>query len=332
IRRQFHHVVDLTPTILEAAGVDQPEVFRGRQQLPVAGTSMTYSFDSADAPSATQAQYFEMFGHRGIWADGWKAVTWHRRGKPFDEDTWELYHLDDDFSECNNLAEGHPEKLAELIELWWSEAERHGVLPLDDDVRGIVFRDRRAGTPHSGTTYRYLPPIARMPSDSAPAIGGRSWAMTATVDPNPEGGDGVLAAWGTANTGFSWYLHNDELVFDYNLFGTHHVARCPVSQPASGSVTPMVRLDRNEGGALITVSYDGSAEATVQIPFVLRMIGMSGFDIGRDAGSQVGLDYEGPYPFDGTYHSLDVEITDDLTVEEIFRQDQERIRQEMAQQ
>ncbi|MCP5035010.1 MAG: arylsulfatase, partial [Actinomycetia bacterium] len=126
IRRQFHHVVDLTPTILEAAGVDQPEVFRGRQQLPVAGTSMTYSFDSADAPSAKQAQYFEMFGHRGIWADGWKAVTWHRRGKPFDEDTWELYHLDDDFSECNNLAEGHPEKLAELIELWWSEAERHG--------------------------------------------------------------------------------------------------------------------------------------------------------------------------------------------------------------
>ena len=351
IRRQFHHVIDLTPTILEAIGVDQPDEFRGRAQLPVAGTSMAYTFDDPDAASTKSAQYFEMFGHRGIWSNGWKAVTWHRRGKSFDEDAWELYHLDEDFSETNDLAAEHPEKLAELIDLWWAEAERHGVLPLDDATSGIIFRERRAGTAHSGTSYRYLPPLSRMPSESAPAIGGRSWTMTATIDrstangtaTNGHGagagavGDGVLAAWGTANTGFTWFLRNGELVFDYNLFGTHHIARIPAPAPPSGDgpgglVTPSVSFDRNEGGALVTVNYDGSEQATVQVPFVLRMIGMSGFDIGRDAGSPVSDEYEGTFPFNGSYHQLDVEITDDLSVEEIFRQDQARIRQELAQQ
>ena len=348
IRSQFHHVSDLTPTILEAIGVDQPEVFQGRVQLPVAGTSLLYTFDDAEAPSAKDAQYFEMFGHRGIWADGWKAVTWHRRGVPFDEDRWELYRLADDFSECNDLSEQEPEKLAEMIERWWAEAERHDVLPLDDDVSGLVFRDRRPGTPHAGTSYRYLPPIARLPSESAPAIGGRSWTMTATIDRAPDDdlsatngsgpetagapGDGVLAAWGTSNTGFTWYLDGGQLVFVYNLFGTEYVATTPAAPPVPGPVTPTVSFDRNEGGALVTVSYDGSATGSVQVPFVLRMIGMSGFDVGRDAGSPVTDRYQGQFPFVGRYHHLAVEITDDLSPADILARDQARIRQELAQQ
>lgn len=153
--------------------------------------------------------------------------------------------------------------------------------------------------------------------------------MTAAVD-RPPGSEGVLAAWGTANTGFSWFLQAGEIVFDYNLFGTHHIARAPAPDGETGS--PMVSFDRNEGGAVVTVGLEGGEQGTVQVPFVLRMIAMSGFDVGLDAGSQVSTLYDDTFPFTGTYHHLDVEITDDLSVAEILRLDQERIRQELAQQ
>ncbi|MGB5756393.1 MAG: arylsulfatase, partial [Acidimicrobiales bacterium] len=169
VRDQFHHITDLTPTILDELGIPQPERFRGREQLPVAGRPLSYSFDDPTAPTNRHAQYFEMFGHRGIWSEGWKAVTYHRLGKPFDEDVWELYHVDEDFSESHNLADERPDKLAELVDLWWSEAEEHGVLPLDDDVSGLAFRARRPGTAHAGTSYRFLPPLSRLPSEAAPA-------------------------------------------------------------------------------------------------------------------------------------------------------------------
>ena len=237
IRTQFHHVSDITPTILDQVGLAQPEVFKGRQQLPVAGTSLAYTFDEPAAPTTKRVQYFEMFGHRGIWADGWKAVTYHRIGEPFDDDVWELYHVDRDFSETNDLAAQHPEKLQELIDTWWAQADEHGVLPLDDDVSGLAFRARRPGTAHAEKHYRFLPPLSRLPSESAPAIAGRSWRMRADID-RPTGDEqGVLVAWGTANTGLVCYLEatgdgGAEAVFDYNLFGTHHVVRAPVAGPA----------------------------------------------------------------------------------------------------
>jgi len=330
VRNQFHHMVDVVPTVLEELGYEAPTSYRGLEQLPIAGTSMSYSFDAVDAPTTKSAQYFEMFGHRGIWADGWKAVTWHRRGKPFDEDVWELYHLDEDFSETNNLAAEHPDKLAELIDLWWSEAEAHGVLPLDDDVSGIAFRARRPGTPHVGTRYRYLPPMTRLPTEAAPAIGGRSWTMRADVERLDPAQNGVLVAFGTANTGFSWYLHDGQVVFDYNLFGTHYRATTPA--PPVGRSMIEVSLDRNDDGAEIVVrTVAGSSEPT-QVPFILRFIAMSGMDIGRDGGSPITDAYRPPHPFAGTFHELVVEITDDLSVDEITKRDGERIKRELTQQ
>ena len=167
IRTQFHHISDLTPTILDEVGIEQPTVFKGRDQLPVAGTPMGYTFDGVDKPTTKRAQYFEMFGHRGIWSDGWKAVTYHRLGKPFDEDVWELYHVDEDFSECNNLAAEHPEKLAELVELWWSEAER---------ARRAATRRRRHRHRFPGPAARHRPfrhQLSVPPADvSAPERGG----------------------------------------------------------------------------------------------------------------------------------------------------------------
>ncbi len=330
LRTQFHHVSDLTPTILAELAIEQPSVFGGRAQLPVSGEPMGYTFDDPEAPSTKRAQYFEMFGHRGIWADGWKAVTNHRIGRPYDDDVWELYHVDEDFSECNDLAEAEPAKLAAMVDLWWSEAEEHGVLPLDDDRLGIAFRARRSGTAHASSSYRYLPPISRLPSESAPAIGGRSWRMDAHL--TCTGGDeGVLVAWGTSNTGLTWYLQDGRLVFDYNLFGTHHTAAVPA--PGSGPTVVSVAFDRNDDGALITVSAGQAGDSrSVQVPYVLRMLGMSGMDIGRDAGSPVSPDYVGPFPFTGAFDRLDVALTEELPPHEVLKLDQERVRRALAEQ
>jgi arylsulfatase len=335
IRQQFHHVVDLAPTILQELGIEQPTTFRGREQLPVAGTSLSYSFDHPDAGSARGPQYFEMLGHRGIVADGWKAVTRHRRGQPFDEDTWELYHLDEDFSETNDLAASEPEKLAEMIDLWWAEAERHGVLPLDDDVSGLAFRDRRPGTPHATSHYRFLPPIGRLSTEAAPAIGGRSWVMRADIERPTGSEDGVLTAFGTTNTGFSWFVQDDELVFDYNLFGNHHVARTAMPRSTGSGpsrTTVEARLARSENGGELTVTTDAGTSEPVHLPFVLRFVAMSGMDVGRDAGSAVSACYEGPFPFTGPFHELTIDVTDDLSPQEIIEQDVQRIRRELAQQ
>jgi len=330
IRQQFHHISDITPTILGVVGIEAPTSFKGRDQLPMAGTSMSYSFESADAPTTKRAQYFEMFGHRGIWSEGWKAVTYHVSGRPFEDDRWELYNVAQDFSETHNLADAHPEKLEELIELWWSEAEEHGVLPLDDDFTGIAFRARRPGTPHADTKYRYMPPMSRLPNEAAPAIAGRSWRMEAHVS-RPRGSeDGVLMAWGTANTGMAWYLKDGYVVFDYNLFGDHHVTR--VEAPPAGDAVLEVEFVRDEEGAAVTVKAGDGTEAHGRVPWVLRFIGMSGMDVGKDAGSAVTHDYTGPFPFSGEFSELNFEVTEELDPGEIYAQDRARMRREMAQQ
>ncbi len=328
VRNQFHHVSDLTPTILDQLGIPQPTVFEGREQLPVAGRSLAYSFDDPTAPTNRHAQYFEMFGHRGIWSDGWKAVTYHRPGKPFDDDVWELYHVDEDFSETRNLADEQPEKLAEMVDLWWSEAEANGVLPLDDDVSGLAFRARRPGTAHAKTSYRFLPPLSRLPSEAAPAIAGRSWRMRADIDRDSVADEGVLMAWGTANTGLSCYLLDGQVAFDYNLFGTHHVVAVPAPPP--GPATVEVVFDRTDAGADVSISVSGHGSSTMQVPWVLRFIGMSGMDVGRDAGSPITDAYNAPFPFGGRFSLLEFEVTDELAPQEIMRLDRERVRREFS--
>lgn len=330
IREQFHHISDLTPTILDLVGVDQPDVFAGKPQLPVTGTSMAYSFAQPGAPTTRRSQYFEMFGHRGIWSDGWKAVTNHRRGTPFDDDVWELYHVAEDFSETNNLAESHPEKLEQLIGLWWREAEHNGVLPLDDDVSGIAFRARRPGTIHADRSYRFLPPLSRIPNEAAPSIGGRSWRMEADIHPTTGNEQGVLVAWGTANTGLTCYLLNGEVVFDYNLFGTHHELRVPA--PSAGPATVTVCFDRTDNGADVSLQVADGAPATMTVPWILRLIGMSGMDVGRDAGSPITPAYDGPFPFDGAFTELRFVVTEELDPAELMRMDAERVRREFSRQ
>ncbi|MCU1351953.1 MAG: arylsulfatase family protein [Acidimicrobiales bacterium] len=307
LRDQFHHVNDIVPTIYEALGVTPPEVYRGYEQMPVTGTSLAYTFDAPDAPTRKGAQYFEMMGHRAIISDGWKAVTRHQPGVPFDDDTWELYHLAEDRSECDDLAAELPDKLAELIDLWWVEATDQGVLPLDDrtiELFGARFRDR---SPHPASRhYTYYPPMTPLPVQVGPAVSGRSWDLHATVE-RPSGAGGVIFATGTENSGFSIFVQDDHLVFDYNCFGDHHVARSASAVPEGATVLG-VEFRRTGDGGRATLTVDGRADAVVEVPFAMRVISSIGPSVGFDHGSQVSPLYKGEFPFEGTLRQVDVQL------------------------
>jgi arylsulfatase A-like enzyme len=176
-----------------------------------------------DAPTRKEVQYFEMMGHRGICVDGWKAVTRHQSGTSFDDDTWELYHLEVDRSECHDLAAEHPEKLAELIDRWWERPRRTACCRSTTAPSSCSAPGSATGRPHRPDRhYTYHPPVTPLPAQVAPALGGRSWDLWATVD-RPTGAGGVLYASGTENSGLSLFVQDDRLVFDYNCFGDHHV-------------------------------------------------------------------------------------------------------------
>ena len=306
IRHQFHHITDIAPTVYELAGITPPATYRGVEQLPIAGTSLAYTFDAPDEPTRKGIQYFEMGGHRALYADGWKAVTRHEKGVSFDDDVWELYHLAEDFSETNDLAAEMPDKLAELIELWWQEARTHGVLPLDDRTIELFGTTRRPHTVHASRHYTYFPPISHLPAETSPALGGRSWEMVATVD-LPAGAEGVLYATGTENSGFSLFVQDGRLCFDYNSFGDHSVAVSERTVP-EGPARLGVRFERTGRTGWAEVTIDGEPCGRVDIGFVMRMMSSVGADVGLDRLSPVSDRYTGTFAFTGTIHRLDVEV------------------------
>jgi arylsulfatase A-like enzyme len=305
IRHQFHHVTDVTPTILDILGLQAPETVNGIAQMPVHGTSLAYTFatEAKAQPSRKAVQYFEMYGHRGIWADGWKAVAFHPPGKPFEEDQWELYHLETDFSECKNLAMEKPEKLKEMVNLWWSEAERYGALPLDDRRAELWRPTPRSLTPRNRRRYVLYPPVAHMTGEVSPALGNRSFTATAEVERPNEKSEGAIFALGTGNNGMAFYVLCDRLVFDYNLFTKHCKAISDRPVP-KGKSTLAVKLEKIGDAGRATVSIDGVACGSVEIPKILRMISSNGMDAGCDAGSAVSNDYTAPFRFQGKISRL----------------------------
>ncbi|NRA04535.1 MAG: arylsulfatase [Myxococcales bacterium] len=297
IRTQFHHVIDIAPSVLEAIGLEAPAELSGLTQLPMAGTSLVYTFDAAGEPTRKQTQYFEMFGHRGIWHEGWKAVAFHQSGSSFDEDQWELYHLDEDFSECRDLAEAEPEKLREMIDRWWVEAGEYGVLPLDDRSWELFRGSRRPGTIRSRREFTYYPPISHVPADASPPLGNRSWILRAEIERQAQD-QGVLAAIGTRNCGLSFYVKDRRLVFDYNWFHEHTRVVSKRELPAGASEVAVHFMRRDEK-AEATLVIDGEECGAVPIPRILRMISSTGLDVGRDGLSGVTDDYAAPFPFSG---------------------------------
>ena len=312
LRDQFHHVNDIVPTIYEAIGITPPDTYRGLEQMPISGVAMNYTFDDKEAKTRKLVQYYEMVGHRGIYANGWKAVTRHTPGVSFDDDVWELYHVEADRSETNDLAKQEPDRLNELIALWWEEAENEGVLPLDDrglELFGINFKKN---SPHPETRkYVYRPPMAPLPSQAAAAMGGRSWDMEAVVDRGDAEG-GVIFATGTENSGFSFYIFDNRLVFDYNFFGEHLVVRSHSELPI-GPSTLTCQLRRTGKAGYVVLLVNQEEVGRMELPFVMRVISSVGPSVAYDHGSPVAFDYANRsdgFPFEGTLDSVTITLID----------------------
>jgi arylsulfatase len=305
LRSQFTHVIDVAPTILEAAGLPEPAMVNGVQQSPMEGTSMLYSFNEADQPERHDLQYFEMFGNRGIYHKGWSAVTKHRTpwvmvgGLPaLDDDVWELYDGSTDYSQAHNLVAEHPDMLAKLQRLWLIEATKYNVLPIDD--RGAErLEPSMAGRPTliRGDSQLFFPGMGRLSENSVVSIKNKSFSVTAEVV-IPDGRvDGVIIAQGGRFGGWSVYVKNGRAKFVYNTLGIHEFGiEADVVIPSGKH---QVRMEfAYDGGGLakggdVTLYYDGTKVGTGRVGVTQPMIFSADetTDIGYESGTTVASDY-----------------------------------------
>jgi arylsulfatase len=310
-RDQFAYVSDIVPTIYDLLGVTPPDVYRGIEQMPVTGHSFASLLDNAAAPATNTLQYFEFAGNRALVAelDGkwWKAVARHMPGADFDDDRWELYDLSADASEGHDLADAEPERLAELIDLWWQEADRHGVLPLDE--RRLELFIPRLGdheVHRPDRRYAYRPPMTQIPTRTAASLTDSVVDVTAQVT-RAAGDEGVLIATGNENAGCSVFVQNERLVFDYNAFDDHTVVESDIEVP-SGDCTLAVHLEREGSAGWVEVSIDGQACGREPIPRYLVSFTSVGVSVGEDRGSAVSTRYAPPFAFTGTLHDVTIQL------------------------
>lgn len=310
LRKQYHHVIDLFPTVLEVIGVQPLRVHQGVGQVPVHGTSLRYTFSEHDAPTRKVTQHFELNGDRAIWHRGWKAVTLHQPGTEFDADRWALYHLDEDFSECHDLADREPGRLREMVDLWWSEARAFEVLPLDDRKWGRLPPE----PPQVQTrVYEYHAGQSRIDRLSAPDLTDRSYAITAEITVPPGGAEGVLLAFGTALAGYTLYVKDGRVVHEY-VFSEDEkyvVTSDAALSPGSRSVRYEFAR-RGEAGGVGRLCVDGAVVGTVSVlrTWPHRAV-QSGLTCGRDTGLPVSLAYKAPYRFTGEIERVLVEVAAD---------------------
>jgi arylsulfatase A-like enzyme len=315
ISSQFSHCADVVPTILEACGVPAPTMLRGVPQMPIDGTSLAYTFDEPDTVSCKRVQYFELMGNRGIWADGWKAVTRHFEGDDFEADRWELYHLDTDFSESNDLAHSHPEKLNALIGLWWEEARRNQVLPLDDRNRSRLAytywgRPRRRWTFAQG--------MNRVSGYAAPSIANRSYRITADVDVADKA-EGVILSVGGQAGGYVLFMQDGRLVHEYVGPDRRWVLESSAMIP-SGSHELVFEFHKTGHCAGETqLICDGQVIASESIEHMWPAGATAGgVCCGYNEASPVSSRYTRPFRFTGTLRSVAVEAGDDYILDPVL--------------
>ncbi|MFZ0165282.1 MAG: sulfatase-like hydrolase/transferase, partial [Trebonia sp.] len=222
MRHQYHHAIDMVPTILDTLGVEAPETIKGHVQSRFDGVSMRYSVDDPSAPSARKTQFYSMLGSRGIWHEGWKAVTTHPTlsgWSNFNDDTWELYHTDVDRTEVHDLAAEHPEKVRELVNLWFAEAGQNDAFPLDDRSPLEIILTPRPQLASPRDRYTYFPDTAEVPEAQAVNIRNRSFTIGALVDIPAPGAEGVLFAHGSRFGGHALYVKDNRLHYVNNFVG-----------------------------------------------------------------------------------------------------------------
>ena len=322
IRSQFTHCIDVAPTILEAIGIPEPNVVDGIEQEPMDGTSFAYTFEDAAAAERHTVQYFEMYGSRAIYKDGWWAcarldkLPWDfspatldrfRPGSGYnpDDDPWELYYLPDDFSQAKNLADEKPEKLAELKDLFWQEAERNRALPL---LGGLCVFFGILPPMEMATRYSFAGDVQNVSTTVIPRIYGRSYSIEAELEVPEGGAEGVLCAFADFIGGFSlWVDENGRLIHTYQFLGIDTYKQVSTEPIPTGDVTVKMLFEINEpkpgtGGKVTLWANDKQiGEGTMPHTVAMLFTTYAGMDMGRDNGGVVDLDYEdkAPYAFTG---------------------------------
>jgi arylsulfatase A-like enzyme len=328
LRRHFTHAIDIVPTVLDLVGIDAPAEIDGIRQSHLDGTSFAYLLGPAgeDEPERHVIQHFEMLGSRAIYNDGWKAVTYHPVGPlyddglavsaSFDDDVWELYHVVEDVSEVDDRAGEFPEKVAELIELWWEEARRNDVLPLDNRVLEAMSHgrpDRR----RNRQRFRYFQDGAPVPESVAVDVRNRSHVMSVTIEvPEAVVPNGTLLALGCALGGWSLHFLQGRLRYVHNLHGQKLELVVDDNVLGAGRHDVEFRFDKDEGaGGRAALLQDGQLVGAGTIdrftPVVFNEVGI-GLTCGYEWGPAVGDDYEAPFPFSGKIVRAEVVATGPL--------------------
>jgi arylsulfatase len=333
IRTQFHHMIDIVPTLLEVCGIQQPDIVDGIKQKPIEGVSMAYTFDSANAKAPTKhnTQYFEMFANRGIYHDGWYACTtppvppWMlgtAKLPPVNEYKWELYNLTDDYSQYNDLAAKSPDKLKELQALFMTEAGKYQVLPLDNSVLPRLLAARPSATA-GRDTFTYSGELAGLPPSDAPSVLNRSYTVTADIEVPQAGAEGVINTLGGRFGGYGLYLLKGKPVFTYNMVDLERFRweGPEVLTPGKHNVVFDFTYDGpgfGKGGTGL-LKVDGKEVARKQVPHTIPFIMTidETFDVGVDLRTPVDdKDYQVPFRFTGKIDKLTIKVAPEQLVAE----------------
>jgi arylsulfatase len=323
IRSQFHHIIDIVPTILELCGLPAPTKVNGVDQKPMDGVSMVYTFNNANSPSTRNTQYFEMQGNRAIYHDGWVAATtpyrmpWQTMGGvskyPSRDFRWELYNIADDFSEADNLADKNPEKLKELQDLFYAEAKKSNVLPLDGSMAERVDPAIRPSLTRGRKHFEYYVGAVRIPEGSAPNFKNQSWSIKADID---GGTNGVLATMGGYFGGIALLVKNSKPIFIYRLSNQpkHMTLVEGPKNLTPGKHTISVDFKYDGGGAgkgaTAILSVDGNkvGEGRIEASIAARFSLDETWDIGLDTGTPLDFEtYDVPFKFNGKLDKVTVD-------------------------
>jgi arylsulfatase len=316
VRHQYHHSTDIVPTILDVCGVEMPDTYNGAKQTPLSGVSMRYSFDNADASTQKVTQYYEMFGSRGIWHQGWKAVTEHgpiSGMSNFENDRWQLFHTDEDRSEAHDLADENPAKLDELKALWMEEAKANNVLPLNDlqiignakDFETFIAMEFNVPVPPSGQ-YTYYPGTSEVPERSAANTHGVSYKILSEVVLTPKS-QGVIFAHGSRFGGHALFIKDGQVTYAYNFLGIPPENRISAPVPPSGPHIIGVEFtkermgENREGIGPLKLYIDDQMVGEAEIRTVLGHFSLcgEGLCIGYDSADPVSSMYSSGFDFTG---------------------------------
>jgi arylsulfatase len=325
LRSQFTHTIDIVPTLYELIGVTPPLSLNGATQQPIEGISFAYTFGDPNAKERHTTQYFELGAARGLYHDGWMASAiafppWQplRTGFDLDKQKWELYHVSEDFSQATDLAAKNPQKLREMQDLWWAEASRHDVLPVD--WRGVERLNAEAmGRPDLAghhTTFTYYPGQVGLPNEASPRILNKSWSLTAEVEIPGSGAEGMIVTHGGLVGGYGLYVRDRKPVFVYNNLSLERTTIAASQALPAGKVR--IKIDFSYRGAkgemgkaadvILSVNGAKAAEGHLARTIPNQISLGEGLDIGEDVGSPVDFTYKLPYKFTGTIDKVTVQL------------------------